>query len=88
MTRLSLLTFFALAFSGVALAAPPASQEIVAAGGLFTGGSWSYTDCGTWYFAVGVQPKELKASSQEVQVTSSPSSPLKYLRTHPSPVKR
>ena len=52
MTRLSLLTFLALAFSGVALAAPPASQEIVAAGGFFTGGSWSYTDCGTWYFAV------------------------------------
>lgn len=48
MTRLSLVAFLALAFSGVALAAPPASQDIIVADDVHTTASWSYTDCGAW----------------------------------------
>ena len=47
MTRLSFVAFLALAFSGVALAAPPASQEIVAVGDIRTTAGWSYSICGT-----------------------------------------
>jgi len=46
MARLSLVAFLALAFSGVAFAAPPASQEIVAAGDAHTTAGWSYSVCG------------------------------------------
>lgn len=51
MTRLSLVALLALAFSGVACAAPPASQEIVAVDDVHTKTSWSYEDCGMWLFA-------------------------------------
>ena len=47
MTRLSFVALLALAFSGVALAAPPAPQEIVAVGDVHTTGGWSYSICGT-----------------------------------------
>jgi len=47
MTRLPFVAFLALAFSGVALAAPPASQEVVAADDVRTTGGWSYSVCGT-----------------------------------------
>jgi len=47
MARLSLAAFLALAFSGVAFAAPPASQEIVAFGDAHTTAGWSYSVCGT-----------------------------------------
>jgi len=47
MARLSLLAFLTLAFSSVALAAPPASQEIVVVDDVHTAASWSYTTCGS-----------------------------------------
>ena len=47
MTRLSYFAFLALAFSGVALAAPPASQEVVAVDDVRTTAGWSYSICGT-----------------------------------------
>ena len=52
MTRLSVVALLALAFSGVAVAAPPATQEVVVPGDVHTAGGWSYTDCGACVFAV------------------------------------
>ena len=48
MTRLSLVALLALAFSGVALAAPPASQEVVVVDNIHTTAGWKYDDCGMW----------------------------------------
>ena len=56
MARLSLVALLALAFSGVAFAAPPASQEIVAVDDVHTTSSWSYSVCGTLVFASETQP--------------------------------
>jgi hypothetical protein len=47
MTRRTLLAFLALAFSSAALAAPPASQEIVVADDVHVAGGWQYSVCGT-----------------------------------------
>jgi len=56
MTRLSIVTFLALAFSGVALAAPPASQGTVAVDGVRTMVGWSNTDCGMCVVVFRGQP--------------------------------
>ena len=60
MTRLSFVAFLALAFSGVALAAPPASQEIVAVDDVHTTAGWSYSICGTCVACSGcnVEPND------------------------------
>lgn len=55
MARLSLVTLLALAFSGVAFAAPPASQEVVVVDDVHTTAGWSYSDCGAWVFASEMQ---------------------------------
>ena len=47
MTRLSFVSFLAVVvFSGVAFAAPPASQEIIAVDDVRTTAGWSYINCG------------------------------------------
>ncbi|KAF9650515.1 hypothetical protein BDM02DRAFT_3185355 [Thelephora ganbajun] len=46
MARISLVALLAFAFSGVAFAAPPASQEIVAVDDVHATASWSYSLCG------------------------------------------
>lgn len=71
MARLSLLAILALAFSGVALAAPPASQEIVVPGDVHTSASWSYTTCGAWSSSLGAWPLELSGFLTQGAPTTS-----------------
>lgn len=72
MARLSLVAFLALAFSGVALAAPPASQEIVVAGDVHTTASWSYSNCGVWFSRPGCDPVGLNGPfTQDLKPTLS-----------------
>jgi len=52
MTRFPLVAFLALAFSGVTLAAPPLSQEIVTVDDVHTTAGWSYSVCGMSVFVV------------------------------------
>ena len=59
MARLSLVAHLALAFSGVAFAAPPALQEIVTVDDAHTASSWSYSVCGMLVFASETQPIEV-----------------------------
>ena len=59
MARLSLVALLALAFSGVAFAAPPASQEVVVVDDVRTTAGWSYSDCGVWDLASEMQPIKL-----------------------------
>lgn len=58
MARVSFVALLALAFSGVAFAAPPASQEVVAVGDIRTTAGWSYSICGMWVFAFEMQRTE------------------------------
>ena len=84
MARLSLVAFLALAFSGVALATSPDSQEVVADDGVKATASWSYSVCGTWVFTFVTQPVEPNAATQGVPRTLSPSTLLLFPQTHPS----
>ena len=54
MARLSFIALLALAFSNVALAAPPISQEIVAVGDVHTTDKWSYSNCGACLYTASV----------------------------------
>lgn len=63
MARLSLVALLALAFSGVAFAAPPDSQEVVVVDGVRTAASWSYVDCGVWVLTPEMQPIKLNGDT-------------------------
>ena len=85
MARLSLIALLALAFSGVAFGAPPASQEIVVVDDIHTTAGWSYSVCGMWVSAFKMQPTEPNGVMQGTPATLSLSSLSIFLLTLPSP---
>lgn len=82
MTRLSLVVaFLALAFSGGALAAPPASQEVVVVDDVHTMGGWSYSVCGTRTLVFRNATIELKRVVKGAPTTLSLSILSRFLQT-------